>query len=40
MICTDDYPNGVVEVPVVPTENTAEVAAFKENWYVVFLFDM
>jgi len=30
MICTIDYPNGVVVVPVVPTVNTAEVAAVME----------
>ena len=30
MICTNDYPNGVVVVPVMPTLNTAEVAAVVE----------
>ena len=40
MICTIDYPNGVVVEPEVPTVNTAEVAAVMKIWYVVFLFDM
>ena len=40
MICTIDYPKGVVVEPEVPTVNTAEVAAVMKIWYVVFLFDM
>lgn len=36
MICTNDYPNGVVVVPVEPTVNTAEVPAVVKEEYVVF----
>ena len=36
MICTNDYPNGVVVVPVVPTVNIAEVPAAIKEEYVVF----
>jgi len=36
MICTNNYPNGVVVVPVVPKVNTAEVSAAIKEEYVVF----